>query len=45
MKGAGRAEALRRVQLTMLKTQARAHSVLWASFIVSGQWAGLTLDR
>ncbi len=41
MKGAGRAEALRRVQLKMLRDPKRRHPYFWASFIHSGEWASL----
>jgi CHAT domain-containing protein len=40
-KGAGRGEALRRAQLTMLKRRGREHPFYWASFIQSGEWAPL----
>jgi CHAT domain-containing protein len=40
--GAGRAEAMRRVQLAMLKDPKRRHPAFWASFIVSGDWRPLT---
>ena len=40
--GAGRSEAMRTVQLAMLADPETAHSNLWASFIVSGDWR--TLD-
>lgn len=36
--GEGRSEALRQVQLSMLKNTATAHPFYWASFIVSGDW-------
>ncbi|MGH9821595.1 MAG: CHAT domain-containing protein, partial [Pyrinomonadaceae bacterium] len=36
--GAGRGEALRRVQLEMLKKAGRSHPFYWASFIQSGDW-------
>lgn len=37
--GAGRAEALRQVQLEMLKSQRFRHPYYWASFVVSGEWS------
>ncbi|HYL98223.1 MAG TPA: CHAT domain-containing tetratricopeptide repeat protein, partial [Blastocatellia bacterium] len=43
--GAGRAEALRQVQLEMLKHKDRRHPFYWASFIVSGEWAKLDGNR
>jgi MYXO-CTERM domain-containing protein len=36
MKGAGRSEAMRDVQLAMMKNKDTAHPFYWASFIVSG---------
>jgi MYXO-CTERM domain-containing protein len=36
--GAGRSEAMRKVQLAMLADPKTAHPNLWASFIVSGEW-------
>jgi CHAT domain-containing protein len=39
--GLGRGEALRKVQLQMLKRPHRAHPFFWASFIQSGEWANL----
>jgi CHAT domain-containing protein/Flp pilus assembly protein TadD len=39
--GEGRAAALRRVQLKMLKEQSRKHPYYWASFIQSGEWRSL----
>ena len=41
-KGMGRGEALRQVQLEMIKRPNRRHPFYWASFIQSGEWA--TLD-
>jgi MYXO-CTERM domain-containing protein len=41
-RGGGRGEALRRAQLAMLVTPARAHPYFWASFIAAGNPA--TLD-
>jgi hypothetical protein len=39
--GGGRGEAMRRAQLAMLASPARAHPFYWASFIVSGSDAPL----
>lgn len=39
--GEGRSEALRQVQLAMLKSPATAHPFYWASFIASGDWRPL----
>lgn len=39
--GLGRGEALRQVQLNMLKNKRRQHPYYWASFIQSGEWANL----
>jgi CHAT domain-containing protein/ribosomal protein S7 len=39
--GEGRGEALRQVQLEMLKHVRRRHPYYWASFIQSGEWANL----
>jgi CHAT domain-containing protein len=44
-RGEGRGEALRRVQLMMLKDVKRQHPYYWASFILSGEWANLGGDR
>jgi CHAT domain-containing protein len=43
--GQGRGEALRQVQLTMLKRKGREHPFYWASFIQSGEWANLDGKR
>jgi len=43
--GQGRGEALRRVQLEMLKNVNRRHPYYWASFIQSGEWANLEGER
>lgn len=43
--GAGRIEALRQVQLEMLKTQANRHPFYWAGFIGLGEWANLAGER
>jgi CHAT domain-containing protein len=39
--GQGRGEALRQVQLEMLKRKGREHPFYWAGFIQSGEWANL----
>jgi CHAT domain-containing protein/Tfp pilus assembly protein PilF len=39
--GQGRTDALRRVQLQMLRTPATRHPFYWASFIQSGAWSPL----
>lgn len=39
--GLGRAEALRNMELNMMKRPDRKHPFFWASFIQSGQWAPL----
>ena len=43
--GEGRSEALRNVQLKMLKNSRRQHPFYWASFIQSGEWANLKGKR
>jgi CHAT domain-containing protein len=43
--GQGRGEALRQVQLSMLKRKGRDHPFYWASFIQSGEWANLDGKR
>jgi CHAT domain-containing protein len=43
--GQGRSEALRRVQLRMLRDPKRRHPFYWASFIQSGEWANLEGKR
>lgn len=43
--GEGRGEALRQVQLQMLKQPNRRHPYYWASFIQSGEWANLDGKR
>lgn len=43
--GFGRGEALRQVQLSMLKRRERQHPFYWASFIQSGEWANLDGKR
>lgn len=44
-KGLGRGEALRQTKLAMLKRRDRQHPFYWASFIQSGEWAGLDGKR
>ena len=41
VQNAGRGEALRRVQLKMLRNKSRSHPYYWASFILAGEWANL----
>jgi CHAT domain-containing protein/Tfp pilus assembly protein PilF len=43
--GLGRGEALRAVQLDMLKRNPKLHPVYWANFIQSGEWANLAGQR
>ena len=43
--GEGRSQALRSVQLKMLKKPKRHHPFYWASFIQSGEWANLDGKR
>ena len=43
--GAGRGEALRQVQLTMLREKTHNHPYYWASFIQTGEWANLNGKR
>src|SRR5262249_18486554 len=43
--GQGRSEALRQVQLKMLRSKGRRHPFYWASFIQSGEWANLDGQR
>ena len=43
--GQGRGEALRQMQLDMLKRKERQHPFYWASFIQSGEWANLDGKR
>jgi CHAT domain-containing protein/Tfp pilus assembly protein PilF len=40
-KGEGRSEALRQIQLEMLKDPKLQHPYYWASFIQAGEWANL----
>jgi len=39
--GLGRGEALRNVQLQMIRSPQRRHPFFWASFIQSGAWTGI----
>jgi CHAT domain-containing protein/Tfp pilus assembly protein PilF len=41
----GRGEALRQVQLKMLRNKSRSHPYYWASFILAGEWANLKGQR
>jgi CHAT domain-containing protein len=41
----GRGEALRQVELAMLRNPKRKHPYYWASFIQSGEWANLEGQR
>ena len=43
--GLGRGEALRQVQLDMLKRNPKLHPFYWANFIQSGEWANLEGKR
>jgi CHAT domain-containing protein len=43
--GLGRGEALRVVQLDMLKRDPKLHPFYWANFIQSGEWANLSGER
>jgi len=43
--GMGRGEALRQIELDMLKRPGRSHPFYWASFIQSGEWANLDGKR
>ena len=45
MRGLGRGEALRQVQLAMLKGKTRRHPFYWASFIQAGEWTSLDSPR
>jgi CHAT domain-containing protein len=44
-KGEGRGEALRQIQLEMLKDARLRHPYYWASFIQAGEWANLDGKR
>jgi CHAT domain-containing protein len=43
--GMGRGEALRQVQLDMLKKNPKVHPFYWANFIQAGEWANLDGKR
>jgi len=43
--GMGRGEALRQVQLDLLKRNGKLHPFYWANFIQSGEWANLDGKR
>jgi CHAT domain-containing protein len=43
--GLGRGEALRQMQLGMLKRPERRHPFFWAGFIQAGEWANLDGKR
>jgi len=43
--GLGRGEALRLVQLEMLRRNPKLHPFYWANFIQSGEWANLEGKR
>jgi CHAT domain-containing protein/Tfp pilus assembly protein PilF len=45
LKGEGRGEALRQIQLGMLKHTKLRHPYYWASFIQAGEWANLDGQR
>jgi CHAT domain-containing protein/Tfp pilus assembly protein PilF len=45
LQGKGRSEALREVQLTMLKDEQTAHPYYWAPFIQSGDWSPMSFSR
>jgi CHAT domain-containing protein/Tfp pilus assembly protein PilF len=45
VQNAGRGEALRKVQLKMLRNKSRSHPYYWASFILAGEWANLKGQR
>jgi CHAT domain-containing protein len=40
-RGEGRGEALRQVQLKMLRSKYQTHPFYWATFILSGEWRAL----
>jgi CHAT domain-containing protein/tetratricopeptide (TPR) repeat protein len=44
LRGDGRAEALRQVQLKMLKRDGRKHPFFWASFITVGDWRAIRTE-
>jgi CHAT domain-containing protein len=43
--GLGRGEALRQVQLDMLRHNPKLHPFYWANFIQSGDWTSLDRAR
>jgi CHAT domain-containing protein len=43
--GGGRAEALREVQLGMLRSRLLSHPFFWSSFIQSGEWKAMSLPK
>jgi CHAT domain-containing protein len=43
--GEGRAEALRNVQLPMLRNGKRSHPYFWAAFIQSGEWSKMDISE
>jgi CHAT domain-containing protein/Tfp pilus assembly protein PilF len=45
MRGTGRGEALREVQMQMHKSSTRRHPYYWAGFIQTGEWANLEGKR
>lgn len=45
LKGAGRAEAFRQVQLWMMRRTGREHPYFWAGFIPIGNWRALEIKR
>ena len=45
IEGEGRGEALRQVQLQLLKSKTRGHPYYWAGFIQIGEWANLKGER
>lgn len=45
MRGEGRSEALRQVQLEMMRGKQWQHPYYWAGFIASGEWANLQEKR
>jgi len=45
LKGEGRGEALRQIQLKMLKDVKLQHPHYWGSFIQTGEWDGLGGQR
>jgi CHAT domain-containing protein len=45
LEGAGRGEALRQVQLRMLRDKSHQHPYYWAAFIQTGAWGSLEVKR